>query len=133
MKYLSLIFSIFVTLASSWAHAAADVYQCYVLSDAYIRQDGTLDVFKESPRIGQAFAVIKKTGELVGDVMDPLKNPKVLSMGGEKNSYKVIWNQKATGTNGVFLDYLNVDEFVKGTKKPFGFFSGSLLLSGYCE
>ncbi len=121
------------TLTSLGAYAAPNLYQCQVLSDAYIKNDGTLDISKDSPRIGQAFTVIKKTGEVIGDVMDPLKNPKVLSMGGERNSYKVIWNQKATGKNGVFLDYLNVDEFVKGTKKPFGFFSGSLLLSGYCE
>jgi hypothetical protein len=76
---------------------------------------------------------MKKTGEVFGDVMDALKNPTVISSGGEKNSYKVLWIQKAVSKTGAFVDYLNIDEFVKGEKKPFGFFSGSLLLTGLCE
>jgi hypothetical protein len=70
---------------------------------------------------------------VIGDIMDPLKNPKVVSLGSEKNSYKVIWEQKSAGKKSAFVDYLNIDEFVKGKSKPFGFFSGSLLMTGLCE
>ncbi|MBU3553493.1 MULTISPECIES: hypothetical protein [Polynucleobacter] len=45
----------------------------------------------------------------------------------------MLWTQKASGKDEVFVDYLNIDEFVKGKKKPFGFFSGSLLITGICE
>ena len=115
------------------AYADPHFYQCQVMSDAYIKADGSLDVLRDSPRAGEKFTVIKGTGEVIGDVMDALNNPKVFPSIGGKNSYKVIWEQKAEGSGGAFVDYLNIDEFVKGKKKPFGFFSGSLLLTGLCE
>jgi hypothetical protein len=65
--------------------------------------------------------------------MDSLKNPRVITLGDEQSSYKVIWKQKSASKNGFFIDYLNIDVFAKGIKKPFGFFSGSLLLTGWCE
>jgi len=133
MKYFLFVFSIGMAFIPLRSYAVPGIYQCQVVSDAIIKADGTLDIVKDSPRVAQTFAVIKKTGEMMGDVMDPMKNPKVLALGSEKNSYKVIWTQKASGKNGVFMDYLNIDEFVKGAKKPFGFFSGSLLLTGFCE
>ena len=115
------------------AYADPHFYQCQVMSDAYIKADGSLDVLRDSPRVGEKFTVIKGTGEVIGDVMDALNNPKVIPSIGGKYSYKVIWEQKAEGNGGAFVDYLNIDEFVKGKKKPFGFFSGSLLLTGLCE
>ena len=115
------------------AYADPHFYQCQVMSDAYIKADGSLDVLRDSPRAGEKFTVIKGTGEVIGDVMDALNNPKVFPSIGGKYSYKVIWEQKAEGNGGAFVDYLNIDEFVKGKKKPFGFFSGSLLLTGLCE
>ena len=115
------------------AYADPFVYQCQVMSDTYIKVDGSLDVLQDSSRIGQKFTVMKKTGDVIGEVMDSLKNPKVLSSGSDKNSYKVLWEQKSSGKSRAYVDYLNIDEFVKGEKKPFGFFSGSLLLTGLCE
>jgi uncharacterized Fe-S center protein len=114
-------------------NASQNAYVCEVVSDSYIKADGTLDLIKESSRIGQKFTVVKKTGEVVGDTMDTLKNPKVAALGSEKNAYKVIWVQKAASKNGAFVDYLSIDEFAKGKMKPFGFFSGSQLLTGFCE
>ena len=133
MKYFPFVFSIVMTCTPLASYAVPGIYQCQVMSDASIKPDGTLEIVKDSSRVNQSFSVIKKSGEIIGDVMDPLKNPKVLALGSEKNSYKVIWTQKASGKNGVFLDYLNIDEYVMGAKKPFGFFSGSLLLTGFCE
>jgi hypothetical protein len=133
MKYFLFAFSLVMTFTPLITDAAPGIYQCQVVSDASIRPDGSLDLVKDSSRVSQTFTVIKKTGEIIGDVMDPMKNPKVLALGSEKNSYKVIWTQKSSSKNGVFVDYLNIDEFVKGVKKPFGFFSGSLLLTGFCE
>ena len=130
------LFTLLTTLAIAApfnVQAAPAVYQCQVMSDAYIRESGTLDVQRDSPRVGQKFVVTKKTGEVIGDIMDPLKNPKVVSLGGEKNSYKVVWEQKSQDKKSAFVDYLNIDEFVKGKSKPFGFFSGSLLMTGLCE
>jgi hypothetical protein len=118
---------------SSDVFAAEKTYRCEVLSDAYIKSNGELDIVKDSPRIGQEFAVIKKTGEVVGDVMDSLGKPKVIASGSKSNSYKVVWIQNSEGKNGAFVDYLSIQEYVSGSKKPFGFFSGGLLLTGVCE
>jgi len=126
-------FSICSVLVSQAVFAANTVYRCEVLSDAYIKTNGELELVKDSPRVGQEFAVIKKTGEVVGDIMDALKNPKVIAFGSKSNPYKVIWVQKSEGKNGAFVDYLSIEEYVSGSKKPFGFFSGGLLLTGVCE
>jgi len=129
-KYLTLVFSL---LISHSVLANEKTYRCEVLSDAYIKSTGELDMVKDSPRVGQEFAVVKKTGEVVGDVMDTLKNPKVIASGSKSNSYKVVWIQKSEGKNGAFVDYLSIEGFAKDGKFPFGFFSGSLLMTGVCE
>jgi len=129
-QYLLLVLSL---LISHSALANEKTYRCEVLSDAYIKSNGELSLVQDSPRVGQDFAVIKKTGEVVGDVMDTLKNPKVIASGSKSNSYKVVWIQKSEGKNGAFVDYLSIDLFVKEAKKPFGFFSGGLLMTGVCE
>ena len=128
--FLFLICSIGI---ASGVFAAEKTYRCEVLSDAYIKSNGELDIVKDSPRLGQEFAVIKKTGEVIGDVMDSLGKPKVIASGSKTNSYKVIWTQKAAGQNGAFVDYLSIEGFAKDGKYPFGFFSGGLLLTGVCE
>lgn len=115
------------------AIADSNLYQCQIVSDAYIKQDGSLDVIKNSPRVGQRFTVFKKTGEIISDVMDSLTKPRVISPGKDGAAYKLIWEQKSSGKNGIYIDYLSIDNSVKESKKPFGFFSGSLLISGWCE
>jgi hypothetical protein len=127
------LFLICTALISQVAFAANTVYRCEVLSDAYIKSNGELDIVKDGPRVGQEFAVVKKTGEVVGDVMDSLGKPKVIASGSKSNSYKVIWTQKSAGMNGAFVDYLSIEGFAKDGKYPFGFFSGALLMTGVCE
>jgi len=129
-QYFTLVISL---LISNSLLANEKTYRCEVLSDAYIKSNGELSLVQDSPRVGQEFAVVKKTGEVVGDVMDTLKNPKVIASGSKSNSYKVVWIQKSEGKNGVFLDYLSIEEFGNGSKKPFGFFSGGLLMTGVCD
>ncbi len=126
-------FLICTVFLSSGVFAAEKIYRCEVLSDAHIKNNGELVIVQDSPRVGQEFTVIRKTGEVIGDVMDTLIKPRVIASGSESNSYKVIWIQKSAGKNGAFVDYLSIEEFAKGGKKPFGFFSGGLLLSGICE
>ena len=129
-QYLILVLSL---LISHGVLANEKTYRCEVLSDAYIKSNGELSLVQDSPRVGQEFAVVKKTGEVIGDVMDSLKNPKILASGSNGNPYKVIWVQKSAGKNGAFVDYLSIEEFASGSKKPFGFFSGGLLMTGVCE
>lgn len=134
MKTCSILLGLICSVLISPSSLASEkAYRCEVLSDAYIKSNGELEIVKDSSRVGQAFAVIKKTGEVVGDVMDSLGKPKVIASGSKNNAYKVIWTQKAAGKDGVFVDYLSIDGFAKDGKKPFGFFSGALLMTGVCE
>ena len=134
MNKLSLFLSLIcTTLISPGVFATEKTYRCEILSDAYIKSNGELDLVKDSPRVGQEFAVIKKTGEVIGDVMDSLGKPKVIASGSASNPYKVIWTQKAAGKDGAFVDYLSIEGFGKDGKNPFGFFSGSLLITGICD
>jgi hypothetical protein len=133
MKRSQVLVFVFSLLISFGALANEKTYRCEVLSDAYIKSNGELSLVQDSPRVGQEFAVVKRTGEVIGDVMDSLKNPKVLASGSKGNSYKVVWIQKSEGKNGAFVDYLSIEEFASGSKKPFGFFSGGLLMTGVCE
>ena len=134
MNKLSLFLTLIcAALISPVVLATEKTYRCEVLSDAYIKSNGELDIVKDSPRIGQEFAVVKKTGEVVGDVMDSLGKPKVIASGSSGNAYKVIWTQKAAGKDGAFVDYLSIEGFAKDGKYPFGFFSGALLMTGFCE
>ena len=133
MKFLIFLIALVGAIAPLGAIANFNIYQCEVVSDLYIKQDGALDLMQNSPRIGQRFTVIKKIGEIIGDVMDSLNKPRVIVSGADKNSYKLIWQQKSSASNGVYIDYLSIDGSVSASKKPFGFFSGSLLMSGWCE
>ena len=134
MNKLSLLIALICsTLISPAVLATEKTYRCEILSDAYIKSNGELDIVKDSPRVGQEFAVVKKTGEVIGDVMDSLGKPKVIASGSNSNTYKVIWTQTAEGKDGAFVDYLSIEEFAKDSKKPFGFFSGALLMTGVCQ
>ncbi len=132
-KFLLLTALISSVLISPTVLATEKTYRCEVLSDAYIKSNGELDIVKDSPRIGQEFAVIKKTGEVIGDVMDALGKPKLIAAGSKSNAYKVIWTKKSAGKDDTFVDYLSIEGFAKDGKHPFGFFSGALLMTGVCQ
>ncbi len=132
-KFLLLTALISSALMPQAVLAAEKTYRCEVLSDAYIKSNGELDIVKDSPRIGQEFAVVKKTGEVIGDVMDSLGKPKLIASGNKDNLYKVIWTKKSAGKDGAFVDYLSIEGFAKDGKYPFGFFSGTLLMTGVCQ
>ena len=129
---ISLLF-VFAATTPIQSIASSSNYQCEVITDAYIKGSGNLDLLRDSQRIGQRFTVVKTTGQIAGDIIDGLSNPKVVALGSEKNVYKVIWQQKAAGKDGAFVDYLSIDESVKGKLKPFGFFSGGSIFTGICE
>jgi hypothetical protein len=134
MNKLSLLIALICSVVISPGVLATEkTYRCEVLSDAYIKSNGELDIVKDSPRVGQEFAVIKKTGEVIGDVMDSLGKPKLIASGSKGNAYKVIWTKKSAGKDGDFVDYLSIEGFAKDGKKPFGFFSGALLMTGVCD
>lgn len=133
MKHLLAVIFAIATVAPIESYGSSGYYVCQVSSDAHIKNSGALDLLRNSPRIGEKFSVNKNTGAVVGDIFDALNNPQVIARGSDQNSFKVLWIQKSAGKNGAFVDYLSIEEFAKGKKKPFGFFSGGLLITGTCE
>jgi len=134
MKVFLFLISIFsVTSFSGNTIGATNSYQCQITSDATIGDDGNIAIHPKSLNLGKKFAVDRKTGVVIGDVFFTFGEPKVFAVGSKDNAFKVIWIKNAGGSNGMFIDYLSIEEFAKGDKKPFAYFTGSQITSGLCE
>jgi len=131
--FLMLLIGISIISISRLAISGVSSYQCEVISDATLEKDGTLKMHPKSLNIGKKFAIDRKTGVLIGDVFFGWGDPKVIASGSKDNAFKVLWTKKAGGTNGVFIDYLSIEEFNQGIKKPFSYFTGSQITTGFCE
>lgn len=122
-----------ILLSPQFVLSGVNSYQCLVLSNASIEDSGYIKILPKSLHIGQKFAVDRKTGVLIGDIFVSFGEPKVIARGSKDNSFKVIWLKEAGGKDGMFLDYLSIDEFKSGAKKSFSYFTGGLLFAGVCE
>ena len=118
------------------AQAGEYSYQCVVINDAVIEEDGKIRIFSKSLNIGKRFAVNKKTGDLTGDIYFatyPFTTPKIIANGGKDGSFKVLWVAKAGGKDSSHSDLLVVKEYAIQPKKSFSYFTGSQLTTGLCE
>jgi hypothetical protein len=118
------------------AQAGEYSYQCVVINDAFIEEDGKIRIFSESLNIGKKFAVNKKTGDLTGDIYFaayPFTTPKIIAKGGKDGSFKVLWVAKAGGKDSSHSDLLVVKEYAIQLKKSFSYFTGSQLTTGLCD
>ena len=66
MNYLFNILSVIILTSPLQVLADSKIYQCEVMSDAHIKNDGSLEILQNNSRIGQKFTVMKKTGEVFG-------------------------------------------------------------------
>jgi hypothetical protein len=71
MKYFLIPLLMAAIFTSARAYTAPNIYQCQVVTDGYIKADGSLDLVKNSPRIGQRFTVIKKLAKSLGILWIP--------------------------------------------------------------
>lgn len=133
MNKLSRLFLFVFVFYSPFSFSGENSYQCIVLNDAFVEGDGKISIKPKSLNIGKKFAIDRKTGVLIGDVFFTFGEPKVIARGSKDNSFKVIWMKESGGKDGMFLDYLSIDEYISGTKKPFSYFTGSQLSTGLCE
>lgn len=118
------------------AKAGEYSYQCVVINDAFIEEDGKIRIFSESLNIGKRFAVDKKTGSLTGDIFFaafPFTTPQIIAKGSKDSSFKVLWLSKAGGKDSSHSDLLVVKEHAIQPKKSFSYFTGSQLTTGLCE
>jgi hypothetical protein len=129
MRLIALVISTLLSIAP--AAAAMNSYQCQVINDASISDDGKISIYPESLNIGQKFAVDRKTGIIIDNVFFHIGEPKVVSYGGKDSAFKVIWME--ANVRGMYVGYLEVEEYYAGEKKPFFSYSGSRIMSGLCE
>lgn len=122
-----------ILLCPQFVLSGQNSYQCIILSNASVEDNGYIKIQPKSFHIGKKFAVDRKTGVLIGDMFVSFGEPKVIAKGSKDNSFKVIWLKEAGGKDGMFLDILSIDEFKSGAKKPFSYFTGDLLFTGVCE
>jgi hypothetical protein len=118
------------------AQAGEYSYQCVVINDAFIEEDGKIRIFSASLNIGKRFSVDKKTGSLTGDIFFaafPFTTPQIIAKGSKDSSFKVLWLSKAGGKDGAHSELLVVQEAVKQSRKPFSHFMGTQLTTGLCD
>ena len=91
--------------------------------------------FQEKNYIGREFTVERRTGLMAGALKNAyITKPEVIDIGSEGNSYKVVnalrLEQGAGRGTNVYM--LVVQEYVKGTEKPFVFADNDEVYFGKC-
>jgi hypothetical protein len=102
-----------VILASQTALAGQFDYQCEILGEAFVNNDGTIRLVSKSSLVGKHFAVDRKTGAVVGgNIFHWGDLPHLLAYGSNENSFQVYWVAKAGGADGVHFDHLTVESLL---------------------
>jgi len=121
-------------IAMSANAASADAYKCYVKNHKTLSDSGELVDFWGKETVGvmtKEFVVDKQTGRMSGELKNhnAFGEPQVLDLGGARQAYKVMTIYQPLTT----VDFLYVQEFASGSKKPFFFTTGTMHHTGLCE
>ncbi len=114
------------------AASAAGSYECAVVSATSLAANGEMKRTSFTKAYeGQKFIVNRETGQITSEVIsnsNGFGQPEVLDLGSSEQSFKALTVFRPK----VAVDYLMIQSFVEGPKKPFLFLSGGLLMSGKC-
>lgn len=119
------------------AHAGANYYQCTVMEELHLSDNGGLSPYPRPLAKGKPFSIDRDSGALVGP-NDPSEwifrdaSISVLARGNSQNSFVVTYTSRAAG-NGVHFATVSVEEFAPSRRKPFMATSGGGIYSGVCE
>lgn len=119
------------------AHAGAHYYQCTVLEELHVSDDGGLSPYPRPLAKGKRFSIDRDSGALIGP-NDPSEwifrdaSISILARGNSQNSFVVTYTSKAAGS-GVHFATVSVEEFAMSRAKPFMATSGRGVYSGVCE
>lgn len=116
--------------------AGKNSYQCIVIKEFHLQEDGSLRQYPHPLAIGNRFAVDRATGVLLdGDniflVFRDGEN-RVLANGNSENNFAALYMSKA-GSGGVHSSLIHIEEFAPAAIKPFLIMSGTSVYSGTCE
>jgi len=123
-------------LACDCAFAGVFAYECEVLSEQRISDDGVLepglDIY-----IGKSFHVERRTGVVLGGGFGNSAYPtkSILDLGNDSMSYKLLWVSKPIfeleGSHNVV--YLEIKEWAETMLKPFILIHSGTVLTGSCS
>ncbi len=134
MKIMILFFCLFPTLAFAETYS----YECKVVEELSLQEDGRLITKKNNIYKNKTFHVDRNTGTVLGGGLgnSSYKTKTILDPGGTQQSFKLIWlSHPVRGTNnkGKNAVYLLVQEFYETPEKPFVLVTGFTTLSGICK
>lgn len=91
--------------------------------------------FQEKNYLGKEFAVERRTGVMTGALKNSyITRPEVVDAGSDENAYKVVTTlrQEQGAGRGSNAYLLVVNEYAKGSKKPFVFVENDNVYFGSC-
>jgi hypothetical protein len=123
----SQLFNVSISLADQFS------YMCEIKSVFTVSESGSLIPYNgESALIGQKIAIDRQNGRIIGNrfANGNSDNITILDKGSHEQAFKLVsvWRFPF-----VHVDYIQVEEFAKGKKKPFVGISGGMVYSGFCE
>ncbi|MDA1064215.1 MAG: hypothetical protein O2907_07800 [Proteobacteria bacterium] len=112
------------------SYGDAHAYECIVLTEQDLGDDGHLRMSKLAAYKGKAFHVDRASGTILGPVWSNSGHwqKTVLGNGEYLDSFKVLSVSQAN-----LATYLVIREFADGRIKPFVFVIGDMVLTGTCE
>jgi hypothetical protein len=119
-------------------HAIAGTtgYNCVVLQELHLDENGLLKPYPNPLELGKKFSVSRTTGALVeqnASFWSP-RDAKIFlhAVGNSENSF-IVGYVAPSGGGGAHVTQLRIEEFTKGKVKPFMLTSGASVYSGTCE
>ena len=117
------------------ANAGPTGYDCVVVNERHLAEDGTLETYARPLKLGTRFSVGRGTGVLVQKTASFWSSDgaevKVLAKGDDRNSFVVTYTEFSNG--GVYHTRLSINEYSVSNKKPFILSSASSVYSGTCD
>jgi hypothetical protein len=127
MKYIVIMF----LMITSGNLIAADDYKCLITNAIEPNQQGQIDEIGDKSVIGQMFTVDRITGVMSGVLKNNyINSPVVVDYGSVENSFKVVTIMKNNITSNIHA--LTIQEFIKGSKKPFIYLHDATAFYGVC-
>ncbi len=116
------------------SNAANGEYQCTVVDLVDTDESGRIRARPDLKGKHLKFSVSRSTGVIIGDLFGnttQIKPPdiRVIEYGDSEQSFKVMTTYKPY----ISVDYLEVDEFDRSSKKTFRGMARSLMATGVCE
>lgn len=110
-------------------------YECVIVEEKDLSNDGKLVERPHQINIGRRFHVDRESGTVLGaGFMTPLPRAKasVVNPGLKGESFRVLYIEDK-GPSGKAVEFLQIEEYISGRIKPFQAVGWKSILSGTCE